>query len=203
MKPALVPLLFASCVALAACGKPKVVVRATLGADGPISDLPVRLLPYDRTAILDSLGRLMKTPEPAIPQELIQQLQSLDAEQEAVKQRGDTAVTRWDAARRALSARAEAIRAARQAWAAKAYAKFDSAVIKRTANTGYTEKVDTTDAAGHAAMTGDEGKWWVVARYTLPYSELEWSIPVTLQKKGQDSVVVVLDRSKAKVEPFL
>lgn len=66
----------------AACSKPEVQVRAELpGAGGaastPVADLPVRLLPYDRDAILDSLTRAAKRPEPQVPANLQPQRDSL------------------------------------------------------------------------------------------------------------------------------
>ena len=53
-RPLVVPALL---LALAACdGGSRVVVQASLEEEGPVADLPVRLLPYDRQAILDSLA---------------------------------------------------------------------------------------------------------------------------------------------------
>ena len=37
----------------------------------PLSDIEVRLLPYDRDAVFDSMASAFGTPEPPIPEELI------------------------------------------------------------------------------------------------------------------------------------
>jgi hypothetical protein len=201
MKRPFVPLVLAASVAAAACGKPKVVVHAQLES-GAVADLPVVLLNYDRKAILDSLARVSRVPEPAFPQDLIQQMQAIEAEQQSARQRGDTAVARVDALRRALLARADTIRGQQRAWATRAYAKFDSVVARRTARNGLVVHEDTTDAAGHVVLKADKGRWWVTAQYTLPYSQLVWSVPVDIQP-GSDSVVVVLTHANAVEKPAL
>mgnify|MGYP003575185695 CR=1 FL=1 len=188
-------------LALAACGDggPRVAVRADV--DGaPVADLPVRLLPYDRDEVLDSHTEAADAPEPAIPPELLQQLQGLAAEEGPARQRGDTAVARFQAVRRALFARADSLRAARRAWAQEAFAPFDSLVARRVEAADRDELADTTDASGTVTFSAEPGRWWVYARYTLPYSELYWNFPV--QVTG-DSTVVRLSRSNAKERPFL
>ncbi|HEX8904107.1 MAG TPA: hypothetical protein VF771_04655 [Longimicrobiaceae bacterium] len=194
----------AALLALAACGdSDNVVVRASLDDGGrqPVSDLPVRLLPYDRRGILDSLATENESPEPKFPAGMGQRLRSLQAEATAVKARGDTAgVRRIEAERRALLAQADSIRKAREKWLADIREDFEKAVEERLGHSGLTEKADTTDAAGRAAFEADPGKWYAVARYVLPDAVLEWQVPVTAREG--DSTVVRLTRKKAREEPF-
>ena len=75
MKRPIPPLILILSLALSGCGTPDVTVRAELPATGtdvrsPVADLPVRLIPYDRDAILDSLTRAGHQPEPKLPIEL-------------------------------------------------------------------------------------------------------------------------------------
>ena len=193
-----VPLL-----ALAAAGcdeEPNVVVRASLAPGQPVASLPVRLLPYDRRALLDSLAEEHGTPEPAFPPELLERLRSLRAEEQAVKPRGDTAVARVRAQQGAVLQQLRALQQRRQAWADSAYAGLEEAVRERLEALGQPELVDTTDAAGRAAFAADEeAQWWLYARYLLPDAELEWSEPVTLRP---DSAVVELTRGNARARPF-
>ncbi|MDR0787165.1 MAG: hypothetical protein LBG44_04800 [Gemmatimonadota bacterium] len=74
-----------------ACGQPHLVVEAGLvNSDGErvaLSELPVRLLPYDRDAIFDSLRAASPTPEPSIPPEVL-----------ANRQRTERAQATWRAA---------------------------------------------------------------------------------------------------------
>lgn len=193
---ALVPLLVAACGA-----DPQVVVQASLEASGaPIADLPVRLLPYDRQAILDSLARASEVPEPVIPQDLIQQLKTLDAQEQQARTRGDTALARVSQLRRSLNARADTVRAVREAWASKAYAGFQKAVEAKLDAAGASEMADTTDASGRVVFKASEGPWWVSSRYTLPYSELNWNVPIQVTT---DSTRVPLTRANARERPFL
>lgn len=187
---------------LAACSSgPKVVVRASLEDDGgqPVADLPVRLLPYDRQAILDSLAKENDSPEPLVPQDVLQRLHALSAEEAAARPKGDTAVRRVQAERRALLAQADTVRRAREKWLAGVQEDFEAGVKERT-GTGTVERADTTDAQGRAEMSAEAGKYWVVAQYVLPETVLEWNVPVRLTG---DSAVVRLTRKKAREQPLL
>jgi hypothetical protein len=91
----------------AACGGSDVVVLAQLeGADAAtgeqaavaLGNLPVRLLPYDRDALFDSLSQAHPVPEPAIP-DTIYELQNRVIERQREWQ---TALGRWSALRDSL-----------------------------------------------------------------------------------------------------
>jgi hypothetical protein len=194
--------LLAVLVAASACGGGEnVVLRASLDENGaqPVPDLPVRLLPYDRQAILDSLARDKESPEPKLPAGAFDRLRSLQAEEAKVRPRGDSAVARVAAARRAYVAQLDSIRKARAKWL-EAQAEDFAAAAKERNPKGLGELSDTTDAAGRAAFAADAGKWWAVSRYVLPDAVLEWAVPV--RAKDKDSVVVRLTRENARVEPF-
>lgn len=189
-------------VAAPACGGGEnVVLRASLDEAGaqPIPDLPVRLLPYDRQAILDSLARESESPEPKLPRDAMDRLRSLQAEEARVKPRGDSAVARVAAARRVYVAGLDSIRKARAKWLEARREDFETAAKDHDPH-GLGELSDTTDAAGRASFAADEGKWWAVSRYVLPDVVLEWAVPV--RAKDKDSVVVHLTRENARVEPF-
>lgn len=87
----------ASIIVLGACGRGEVVVQATLegetaGEGAPeartLNNLPVRLLPYDRDMVFDSLEAAHSVPEPAIPDSLLQ-LQERIAEAQALYQQAE------------------------------------------------------------------------------------------------------------------
>ena len=190
-------------VAAPACGGgDNVVLRASLDEAGaqPIADLPVRLLPYDRQAILDSLARENESPQPRLPADAIERLRTLQAEEARVKPRGDSAVARVAAARRAYVAQLDSIRKAREKWLEDQRKDFETAAKERNPG-GLGELSDTTDASGRATFAADAGRWWAVSRYVLPDVVLEWAVPVRV-REDQDSVVVRLTREKARAEPF-
>lgn len=188
-------------LAAAACGGgDNVVVRASLGEGQPVADLPVRLIPYDRQAILDSLARDAESPEPRLPADAMERLRTLQAEAERVKPQGDSAVARAVAARNAYVAQLDSIRTARAKWLEDRREDFEAAAEERNRE-GLVEVADTTDATGRASLAADAGRWWAVARYVLPDQVLEWYVPVRV-REDRDSVVVRLDRANAKSEPF-
>lgn len=257
MKRFLVLLTAAGSLGTAACGQPEVVVEARLPQQGqegaaPLAELPIRLLPYDRDAIFDSLEAAAPEPEPAIPpdileaQQRVQQAQTewreaeerwttvrdsmrtlsdrleqmgrqglrttpqyrqlferfatLEAEERQVNQRNQQAFARFDELQRATLARADSIRVVREAWAERAFADYPSIVQARLQAMRREELADTTNANGIAVIRAPKGQWWVHARYTLPYEELYWNLPVEVTG---DSVHVLLTPETAERRPVM
>lgn len=98
----------ASTIVLGACGGGEVVVQAVLegetageGAPEPrsLNSLPVRLVPYDRDVVFDSLEAAHPVPEPQIPDSLLQLQGRIAAAQEAYQQ----AEQQWGTARDSLA----------------------------------------------------------------------------------------------------
>src|SRR5690606_9554063 len=212
-----------------------------------LADLPVRLLPYDRDAIFDSLQAAFSEPEPQIPAEItqaqaqVQQAQTewpeaeerwntvrdslrtladrtqemtqqclrgtpqyaqafqqcgrLEGEERAVKQRMDAAFARFDEMPRQTLSQVDSIRGVREAWAERAYADYDQVVAAKLQQLKREELADTTNANGVTVFRAPAGRWWVYARYTLPYEELYWNIPIEVTG---DSAHVVLSPANAQ-----
>lgn len=257
MKRFLALLSVAVPVGLAACGQPEVVVEAAIPQEGAaeplrLADLPVRLLPYDRDAIFDSLEAAFSEPEPQIPpeilaaQEQVQQAQTewraaeerwntvrdslrtlsertqslasqglrgtpqyqqafqqfgrLEGEERQVKQRMDAAFARFDQIQRQTLAQVDSVRVVREAWAERAFADYDDIVAARLMELGVEELADTTNANGMVLFNVPEGRWWIYARYTLPYEELYWNIPLEL---AGDSTLIRLTPENAQRRPVM
>ena len=91
---------------LSACGPTQVVVTAEIGPDDPsqggepraLGDLEIRLFGYDRDVVFDSLTALATTPEPAIPDSVLDAQNQVAAAQQAWR---DTE-TRWNILRDTL-----------------------------------------------------------------------------------------------------
>lgn len=224
-----------------ACSSPEVVVEAAIvqestGETRALADLPIRLLPYDRDVVFDSLEAAADTPEPSIPPDLLAAQQEVREAQEAHSE----AEARWQTARdslrvlsdatqrmtqqglrgtpqytRAFEAfnalepqvnqlqsqaeaaferftelqtatieRADSLRIAREGWADEAFRDFQQVVDARLERSGREELADTTNAAGVANFRAPAGQWWVYARYTLPYEELYWNVPIEVTGEG-------------------
>jgi hypothetical protein len=193
-------LLLAACVAAAGCSDSKVVVQATLPDNGgPVADLPVWVLPYDRQALMDSLASESDEPEPAIPAPLLTQLEGLSARERQLTASGDAALPAVRAQRAALQKQVDSIRVARREWRRVVFADFDSLAAAREDELGAAATVDTTDARGIAHVSSGEGRVWVYASYVLPDVTLEWNLPLTVRG---DSTMVRLTRENATERRF-
>jgi hypothetical protein len=256
MKRSFVLLALALAMTATACQRNRVVVEATLTdaeETRALADLPIRLVPYDRDAIFDSLEAAFAEPEPAIPaemlaqreqiiqaetewrtsedrwseardslqalsseldrmgqqglratpqyQQMFRQFERLETDAQQAQQRSQSAFSRYDQLQRTFLTQADSIRIVREQWADRAYADFDRVVTARLRQLNREEYADTTDASGVANFRGvPQGRWWIYARYTLPFDELYWNIPVEV---SGDSVGVVLNRENAESRPVM
>ena len=241
---------------LSACGPTQVVVTAELDPDDPgsapraLSDLEVRLFPFDRDVIFDSLTAVAAAPEPPIPDSVLnaqnavataqeewrdtearwnllrdtlqtlsetldgmsrqsgtyrvlyRDFQDLEAEYNSVERARDQTFDNFTGLQEASIAAAEEARLLREAWADEVFADVGAVMTVRLQATGRDVLYDTTDASGIADGFGvGPGDWWVSARYELPYTELYWNLPVTVE--GRDPVQVRLSRENATARPAL
>jgi hypothetical protein len=258
MKRLFVLLSLILAVTATACGRNQVAVDAALADEEtqqatPLGDLPIRLLPYDRDAIFDSLEQAYAEPEPTIPPDLLAQrdeiiqaerawrqaedrwslardsalalsrelermgqagqratpqyqqqfraFERLEADSRAAQQRSQAAFARYDQLQRTFLTRADSVRVVREQWADRAFADFDRVINSRLRQTGREEYADTTDASGVVRFRGvPQGRWWVYARYTLPFEELYWNVPLEV---AGDSVGVTLTRQNAEARPVM
>ena len=81
----------AAMLAVGACASPEVVVTVEIDVANPdgegtisraIDNLEVRLVPYDRDAVFDSMQAAFGTPEPQVPQELLDAREEVRVAQE-------------------------------------------------------------------------------------------------------------------------
>jgi len=107
-------LVAAASLALAACGPAQLVVTAEVdvqdpntgeSVNRPLSDLEIQLLPFDRDAIFDSMAAAFPTPEPEIPQDLM----DARAEIAAAQDRWRNLENRWNTLRDTLQTLTEAM----------------------------------------------------------------------------------------------
>jgi hypothetical protein len=161
------------------------------------------------TVVRDSLRNLVTRLEQmqdqglrATPQyrQQFEQFGRLEAEERQVKQRMDQAFARFDQLQRATLTRADSIRVVREAWADRAFADYPSIVEARLLQLDKEELADTTNANGIATLRVPDGRWWVHARYTMPYEELYWNLPIDV---SGDSVRVQLTPETAERRPVM
>lgn len=182
---------------LAACddGVPLVVEVRHPVTGQPLADVPVRLLPYDRQRLLDSLRQAAPTPEPIPPADLLARARSLEALAASSNPSADSLARALAAVRRDL----DRWRAAHRAWSARTYAAFDSLARAAAQASGRPEQADTTDAQGHATFRAPPGRWWVYAYFLGRDSAWTWHVPVDLADRPRR---LVLTRTHARAQPL-
>ena len=241
---------------LAGCGPTQVVVTAELSSDDTtalaraLGDLEIRVFPYDRDVVFDSLTNAATTPEPAIPDSvlnaqtavagaqqawrdaeadwnvlrdtlqtlsetldgmprgsgtyrvLFREFQDIEGQYNSTERTRDRAFRNFTSLQEASIAAADEIKLLRDQWADEAFAEVGAVMAARQAGTGMDVLYDTTDASGVAnGLMAKKGTWWVTARYELPYTELYWNVPLTVE--GGDPVALRLTRENATVRPKL
>jgi hypothetical protein len=253
MKRVLPTIIAAAAITLGACGGPEVVVLAQLegdeGAATTLSNLPIRLLPYDRDEMFDELEAAYPVPQPQIPEDLLalerqiagaqeewqraearwmtvrdslqrlsarmqgmnrasgeyvalfRDFQSLEGQETTLRRQSEQSFQRFTDLQQQYTAQADEVRVARENWADEAYARVDSAIAVRMEQTRREEVADTTGADGVARIRVPAGRWWVHARFDLPYSELYWNVPIEVPRGEQ--VTLQLNRQNAEVRPRL
>ena len=239
---------------LAVCGPTQVVVTAELSSDDQVAralgDLEIRMFPYNRDVIFDSLTAVATTPEPSIPDSvlnaqsavaaaqqewrdtearwnvlrdtlqtlsasldgmsrgsgtyrlLFRDFQDLESQYNSVERARDRAFGNFTALQEASLAAAEEIKLLREQWGDEAFAEVGAIMTARLQASGREVLYDTTDASGVAnGLMARAGEWWVSARYELPYTELYWNLPVSVE--GGDPLPVRLTRENATARPKL
>lgn len=118
------------------------------------------------------------------------------------RQRMEEANQRFTQMLSAFNEQSAQVRARRQAWGDEAFASINEVIEARLEESGLVEHWDTTDANGVVRFEGlKKGDWWLHARYDLPYTELYWNVPVSVE--GGDPITVILNRENAQVRPKL
>jgi hypothetical protein len=240
-------------LAAAACGPSELVVTVEIDAPNPdgegmvtraLGDLEIQLLPYDRDAVFDSMATAFGTPEPPVPQDLIdardqvreaqeewqaaqnrwntirdtlvklndamagysrgesryvllfKEWQEFDGELGGVTRQMERAFDRFNDLQKGTIRQADSVRIMRDNWADEAFAGVGEVFLAKQRASGLKVVIDTTDATGVVRIKAKAGSYWVHARYDLPYTELYWNVPVTLE--GRDPQELRLTRANAK-----
>jgi len=113
----------------------------------------------------------------------------------------DDAFARFTELQEGYIQRADSMRLMREQWGDEAFAAAGDIFIMKTRESGREILSDTTDAAGMAMFEAPPGQWWVHARHELPFSELYWNIPITVERGAP--VQVSLSPATAQVRPKL
>jgi hypothetical protein len=129
------------------------------------------------------------------------QFNELETQVNAAERTMNQQFGRYESLQTRYTDRAAETSRARDQWADAAYSDIERAIAERLQGTRRTEAVDTTNANGIGRLSRlQAGQWWIHARYDLPFEELYWNVPVTVDG---EQVQVQLTRETAQVRPKL
>lgn len=132
---------------------------------------------------------------------LFREFSALEGDVAGAERTSREAFRRFTSLQNRYASQADETRRAREQWADAAYADIDRVIDARLRESRLTEHADTTNQNGIARFRGlKKGNWWIHARYDLPFEELYWNVPITVD--GED-VQVQLTRENAEVRPKL
>jgi len=134
---------------------------------------------------------------------LFREWQDFDAELGRVERQMNAAFDRFDNLQRATIRTSDSVRILQDNWADEAYAGVGQIFLAKQRASGLTIAVDTTDANGVARRNFrvKPGQYWVHARYDLPYTELYWNVPITVERG--EPIVVQLNMANVLERPKL
>lgn len=96
--------------------------------------------------------------------------------------------------------RSDSMRIVMDNWADEAFSGIGEVFTAKQRASGLQMAVDTTDATGMVRLQAAPGQYWVHARYELPYSELYWNVPVTLERGEPTEVVLTRENAEERIK---
>lgn len=110
--------------------------------------------------------------------QLYERFNSLEGRERQLNQGKNQAFERFDSIQKATLARADSLRAVREAWSDLAFQEYTPIVDSILEAEGKEIREDTTDAEGRIAVRLSAGTWWVHTRLPVPFGELYWNVPI-------------------------
>lgn len=131
---------------------------------------------------------------------LYREFQDLDSQYSRIERETERAFEEFTNLQNATIQRSDSMRIAIENWADEAFGgAFDAFTAKQRAS-GLQTVVDTTDASGVARIQAKPGSYWLHARYELPYSELYWNVPVTLETGDPTQVRLTRENAEERIK---
>ena len=113
---------------------------------------------------------------------LFREFQDVEDQVNRAERIKDQAFSQFTDLQEGYIARADSMRLMQEQWADEAFANVGEVFAMKLRESGRDILADTTDAEGMAAFEVPPGQWWVHARHELPFSELYWNIPITVER---------------------
>lgn len=110
--------------------------------------------------------------------QLFERFNALEDRERRLNRAKNEAFERFDGIQKATLARADSLRAVREAWADLAYQDYIPILDSILEAEGKEIREDTTDAEGRVTVRLGAGQWWVHTRLPVPFGELYWNVPI-------------------------
>lgn len=129
---------------------------------------------------------------------LYNEWRDFDAQLGRVESQMEAAFNEFTSLQQGTIRQSDSIRIMRDNWGDEAFADIGEVFVAKLRASGLSAVADTTDANGVARtnLKVKPGQYWVYARYDLPYTELYWNIPITVEKG--DPMQIRLTRENAQ-----
>jgi len=129
--------------------------------------------------------------------------QAFDSEYGRVEKQKDAYFNEFDSLQKGTLQESDSVKILRANWGDSAFADVDAVIKEKLRASGLREATDTTDANG--VVTFDQyqlkpGKYWVYARYELPYSELYWNVPFEVKRGDPNELKLSPENAKERVK---
>jgi hypothetical protein len=131
---------------------------------------------------------------------MFREFQELESQLGRVEGEMNEAFEEFNELQRGTIQRSDSMRIVMDNWAEEAFADVGEVFSEKQRASGLQLAVDTTDATGMVRLTAAPGQYWVHARYELPYSELYWNVPVTLERGEPTQVVLTRENAEERIK---
>lgn len=130
--------------------------------------------------------------------QLFEEFTRFEAELDRVEAETKAAFAEFSELQLATLRQSDSLRLLRDAWSDEAFVDADAVLLARLRASGLEARTDTTGSTGVASenLKVKPGRYWVHARYELPFTELYWNVPVQVERG--EPVQVRLTRANAQ-----
>lgn len=129
---------------------------------------------------------------------LFEEFTAFESELDRVEAETKAAFAEFSRLQLATLRQSDSLRVLREAWSHEAFADAPAIFLAKLRASGRESRADTTDPSGVARrnLKVKPGRYWIHARYDLPFTELYWNVPVQVERG--DAVQLRLTRENAQ-----
>ena len=133
---------------------------------------------------------------------LFEEFTDLESELDRVEVETKAAFAEFSELQRASLRQSDSLRLLRDAWSDEAFADAPDVFLAKLRASGLEARADTTDPSGVARdnLKVKPGRYWIHARYELPFTELYWNVPVQVERGDPVQVRLTRDNAEERIK---